>query len=222
MNLPPSTGFGFTSSQSSPDFIDFNSTEKSQRTNNTQLKQGNPVTPGVILSKDSIEIPLEVAFGINNDKTNSSRPTLLPLFRTRYVEDRSTEDLSLIFYQERLSSIPLELQQKLNLEKSKPLEDRDPDLVALDESLRFEANLLALADGLSVPSSDEILIRAQAFLALPNMVKHELLTYGLAVTNFLDRYLVSIGPNDPSYDLLLNVSNQLKEATSLLNLKVEG
>ncbi|MBA2369895.1 MAG: hypothetical protein H0V82_12890, partial [Candidatus Protochlamydia sp.] len=108
--LPPPTGFGFTSSQSSPDFVDLNSTEKSQRTNNTQLKQGNPVSPGVILSKDSIEIPIEVAFGINNDKANSSRPTLLPLFRTRYVEDRTTEDLTFTFYMERLSSLPLELQ----------------------------------------------------------------------------------------------------------------
>ncbi len=148
---------------------------------------------------------------------------MLPLFRTRYVEDRTTEDLTFTFYMERLSSLPLELQQKLNLERSKALEDRDPDLVALDESLHFEANLLALADGLSVPSSDAVLIGAQQFLALPNIVKHELLNYGTTVTNFLDRYLVSIGPNDPSYDLLLNVSSQLKEAIGLLNLKqVEG
>ncbi|CUI15984.1 conserved hypothetical protein [Candidatus Protochlamydia naegleriophila] len=222
MNAPP-TGYGFSSSPTSPDYVDLNSTEKSEQLSNTQMKQGAPTNPGVILTTDSLEVPIEVAFGINSDKASSSKPSLLPLFRTRYVEDRQTEDLSLSYYQERLNSLTLEMQQRLNLDKSKPFEERDPDLIALDNSLKFEAHLMALAGSSSVPGSapdESTLIGAQQYLGLPDLVKQELLNYGLIVTNFLDDHLTTIGPNDPSYDLLLNVSNQLKEAMQLFRSKV--
>ncbi|MCE2983971.1 MAG: hypothetical protein LW832_10470 [Parachlamydia sp.] len=215
MNAPP-TGYGFTGSQYSPDYSDPNTPEKSGQMTNTSVKQGNPINPGVILTKDSLEVPLEVQFGINNEQSGASRPSLLPLFRTRYVEDSQTEDLTLTHYQERLNSLPLELQQRLNLDKSKPLEDRDPDLVALDESLHFESNLLALAAKISISNEDpNLVIRAQQYLAFPDHVKKELLAYANSVTNFLDDHLASIGPNDPAYDLFLGVSNQLKEAMTL-------
>lgn len=217
MNAPP-TGYGFSSSPTSPDYVDLNSTEKSEQLSNTQMKQGAPTNPGVILTTDSLEVPLEVAFGINSDKAGSSRPSLLPLFRTRYVEDRQTEDLTLSYYQERLNSLPLELQQRLNLDKSKPFEERDPDLIALDNSLRFAANLMALAGNLSISGTEpdeSTLISAQQYLGLPDKVKQELLNYGLIVTNFLDDHLAAIGSNDPRYDLLMNVSNQMKEAIQL-------
>ena len=34
-------------------------------------------------------------------------------------------------------------------------EERDPDLIALDTSLKFEANLLAIADRLSAPGTSD-------------------------------------------------------------------
>lgn len=81
---------------------------------------------------------------------------------------------------------------------------------------------MALAGSFSVPGSgpdESTLIGAQQYLGLPDLVKQELLNYGLIVTNFLDDHLATIGPNDPSYDLLLNVSNQMKEAMFLFHLE---
>ncbi|WP_068467246.1 hypothetical protein [Candidatus Protochlamydia phocaeensis] len=216
----PSVGVGFTSSPNSPDYIDLSSKDQVQETTNNRIPQGAPWNKGVILAKDSLEVPIEIAFGINNDRTEPGKPSLLPLFRTRFVDDHQVEDLSRSYYLELRDNLPTDLQKILSQDEAKPnIEDRDPDLMALDNSLRFEANILALADHLSVPQSDEgVLIGAQQFLALPTLVKQELLAYGANVGQFLDRYLAEIGPNDPSYDLLLNVSNQMKEAYQLFNL----
>lgn len=217
----PTVGYGFGESPTSPDYIDLNSTEKSKQLSNTQPKQGVRDNPGVVLTADSLAVPLEFAFAISPDPSNPGRPSLSPLFRLRYVEDKQPDDLSLSYYQERLNSLPLKLQQRLNLDKSKPLEERDPDLVALDTSLKFQAHLMALAHPSSVagsgPPDEAALIGAQQHLELPDKVKDALLQNGSVITHFLDNYLSAIGPNDPSYDLLLKASIQLKEAIQLFS-----
>ena len=58
-------------------------------------------------------------------------------------------------------------------------------------------------------------------MALPEVVQRELSTYGLYATHFLDAYLEKIGRNDPNYEMLLNVSNQMKEAIELFKPKEE-
>jgi len=175
---------------------------------------------GAILTKDSLEIPFEKQISIQSQGAEAGRPFLPPLFRMRFIEDRQVEDLSRDYYQTLRNSLPLLLKNKLERDEAQfTFADRDPDLVALDTSLKFEANLLALADTLSVPSGDEerILLGAQQYVALPSLVQQELVNYGATVLRFLDHYLGSIGPNDASYEILLNVSNQLKEALELLN-----
>jgi hypothetical protein len=213
------TGTGFTGSQYSPEYVDLGSKDKLQQITDTTLKQGSPVNPGVILTKDGLDVPLEVQFGINDEKINSGRPTLLPLFRTRYVDDRTTEDNTQGYYQELRGQLSPTLQNLLAENELKSLEERDPDLVALDMSLRFEANWLAISNGLSVPSSssESALIGAQQFLNMPSMVRSQMLDYGNKVSQFLDTYLATLRRDDPSFDILLNVSNQIKEAILILN-----
>jgi hypothetical protein len=98
------------------------------------------------------------------------------------------------------------------------LADRNPDLVALDTSLKFEANLLALTTMAAVPGSEgeKELLGAQQNLALPAEMQQELIHHGSSVLGFLDHYLDSVGRNDPSYEALINISNQMKEALELL------
>ena len=173
-----------------------------------------------ILTKDSLEVPFEKQISIQSQEAQAGRPFLPPLFRMRFVEDRQIEDLSLAYYQTLRESLPLILKTKLEKDElQSALADRDPNLVALDTSLKFEANLLALADRVSIPSSDEekVLLGAQQHIALPTIVQKELLTYGTSVLGFLDHYLDSIGRSDASYEILVNVSNQIKEALKLLN-----
>ena len=221
MNSTP-IGTGFSSSPNSPDYMDMGSKEILQQQAANKFLQGSPINPGVILTKDSLQVPLEVQFGITDERANSSNPTLMPLIRTRYVEDRTTEDTSLGFYQERRAKLSDGLKQKLDANdeaiRTGQFDLIDQDVLALDMSLKFEANLMALANGLSVPSSghESLLIGAQQYLAMPEAVKSEMISYGSKVVHFLDQHLSQIGSNDPSYDILLNASNQIKEALTLL------
>ncbi len=179
---------------------------------------------GAILTKDSLEVPFEKHISIQSQEADAGRPFLPPLFRMRLIEDRQPEDLSKHYYQTLRNSLSPLLKNKLERDETQlTLADRDPDLIALDISLKFEANLLALTDTLSVPSNDEerILISAQQYIALPSLVQQELLNDGAKVLRFLDHYLSSIGPNEASYDILLNVSNQMREALELLKLNRE-
>lgn len=214
MNIPLSG----TSSNLTPDYTRQLEQEQAKKTGS----QGT--SRGANLSKDSLEIPLEKQFNVSSQQIEAGRPSLPPLFRMRFVEDSRGEDLSRDYYQTLRNSLPPILREKLEKDEAQIVpEDRDPDMVALDSSLRFEANLLALADTLSVPStSDEkVLVGAQQYLALPSLVKQELLAYGTTISHFLDDHLSTIGPNDASYDILFNISNQMKEALNLLSLKGE-
>ena len=162
---------------------------------------------------------------IESQGAEAGRPFLPPLFRMRFVDDHQVEDLSRDYYQTLRNSLSPLLKDKLEKDEAQlVLADRDPDLVALDSGLKFEANLLALADTLSVPSSNDekVLLGAQQYIALPSLVQQEFLTYGANVLRFLDHYLGSIGPNDASYEILLNTSNQMKEALELLNMNREN
>jgi len=198
-------------------------------TKETEHEQAKKATSqrssGAILTKDSLDVPFEAQMSIESQEAEAGRPFLPPLFRMRFVDDHQVEDLSREYYQMLRDSLPLLLKEKLKKDEAQiDLADRDPDLVALDSSLKFEANLLALADTLSVPSSkdEKTLLGAQQYVALPALVQQEFLTYGANVLRFLDRYLGSIGRNDASYEILTNVANQMKEALELLKLNRES
>lgn len=213
MTIPLSS----TNSNLTPDY----SKETTQVQAKKAASQGaSSAGKGVILTKDSLEVPFVEQTSVHANEAEAGRPSLPPLFRARFVDDRQVEDLSRDYYQALRESLPALLKEKLENDEEKLFEDRDPNLVALDTSLKFEANLLALADTILIPNADneKVLLGAQQYLALPEIVQKELLTYGSTVTRFLDHYLSTIGRNDPSYEILVNVSNQIKEALELLSL----
>jgi hypothetical protein len=201
-----------TSSNLTPDY--------GKETAQVQTKKGASARAGkeAILAYDTLEVPLQAPIAPN--EAEAGRPSLPPLFRTRFVEDHQIEELNREYYQMLRHNLSALLKQKLEKDEQEELTERDPDLVALDASLKFEANLLALTDTLLIPSTgdEKTLLGAQRYLALPELVRQELMNYGSVVTHFLDHYLSTIGRNDASYDLLVNVSNQIKEALALMSL----
>ena len=60
--LPPPIGDGFQTSPSSVNYVDVHAKDNLQERTNTGLVHGAPWNPGVILAKDSLEVPLENLF----------------------------------------------------------------------------------------------------------------------------------------------------------------
>lgn len=206
-----------TSSNLTPDY--------SRETTQIQAKKGSSersaASKGATLVKDSLDVRYEKMMPLHSTEAEAGRPFLPPLFRTRFVEDRQVEDSSQEYYQALRDGLSDRLKEKLEKdEMQSALSDRDPDLVALDNSLKFEAHLLALADRLAIPSANDekTQLGAQQLMALPEVVQKELVSYGSTVAHFLDHYLATMSFNDPSYEILLNVSNQIKEALELLSV----
>ena len=212
MSIPVS-GFG---SNLTPDFSE---------TSRVQMKKGSAKESvqekGANLAKDSLEIPFEQQAKIGAQEAEAGRPSLPPLFKMRFVEDREGDELSRDYYLALRKSLSPPLKGKLENEEKLPFNERDPDLIALDGSLKFEGNLLALADSLSAPltGNEPALPGAEHAQALPQTVQKELSSYGSLVCSFLDRYLSQLSRNDASYELFQHVSNQIKEALNLLNYK---
>lgn len=211
--IPLTVRTGVPTGPMAPDYVDLLSKENLQQINNTKIQQGHSATRGVILTQDTINVPLETAFGINNERSETSRPTLMPLFRTRYVEMPKLSNFIESDYAVLRNQLPTELREALESNEKLPFKDQDPDLIALDQSLQFEASRRTLIKILGNPPVDQERALADAvnFIKLPEMVSKNILNYGYTITNCLDRYLGALGPNDPSYDLLLKTSNQIKE-----------
>lgn len=209
------------SGPNSPDYTNPNSKDNMQQINNTTIPQGFNPNKGVVLSSDSLNVPLEVLSHIQNDPSASSRPSLMPLFRTRYVEDPSSSNIGEEEYQTLRNNLPDELKAKLEQDEALPFRERDPDLIALDQSLRFEATMIALLKQLSGtettagPSSLN-------FQNLDNLAETNLIGLTQYMVGALNHYLTDVGPNEPSYDLFLGTYNQMNEALTLLNNKRNG
>jgi len=189
-----------------------------QQRSNSQIHQGHVQNPGVVLTDDTYKIPLEILFWINNNRTELARPSTATLFRLFNVTGDKAPPFALEQYQRLRESLPEELKgQLLNDEKLRFIQ-RDPDLIALDESLSFQAIGLALLDLIAAPalSTERAEAGAITFHAMPDNVKHNLLALTETINAELNTYLNDIGPNDPSFDLLLKASNEMRETFKLL------
>lgn len=217
--IPPSIGDGFQASLSSPSYIDVHSPDKLAERTNSELVHGAPWNKGVVLTKDSLDAPLETQFDLTNARSEQGRPVIPHLFQTRFMEDAPLIEGRPNYYAELRSGLSPLLQTKLTQNEQLDLEDKDPDIAALDAGLKFEAALLESADRLSRPAAanEELKQTTAAFSALPEVTRHATRQFGQQITAFLDTHLSTIGPNDPSYDLLSHISSVLKDAHQLLS-----
>ncbi len=79
---------------------------------------------------------------------------------------------------------------------------------------------MALADTLSLSSQDQqALQRAERYQSLPEIIRQEIVAYGAVMLHFLEQHLLTIDANDASYDMLFTISNQMRDALELLNLR---
>ncbi len=202
----------------SPDYIDFNNKDTTQEWIINRMPTGSG-NKGVVLTKDTLDIPLETQFGIHDERSESSRPTLMPLFRTRYVDTPESQDELTASYQNLVDSLPAPIKEALKNDMSQPFEERDANWIAFDNSLRFLAGFQNTVAILARPTdtSDQAQIRAQNYLQLPNQVKQRLNSYGTDLVNRLNNYLNQIGPNDPAHDLFSNVSSLIAQTIQHLS-----
>lgn len=198
----------------SADYTDPNAKDKSQQMANTKLQQGSnaSINPGVILTADGLDVPLEVMFNLTNQRSESSRPTLMPIFRSRYVEDGQTVGIdSTNDYQALRDSLSPALRGMLEKDETLGFEERDPNLIALDHALHFAAMSLAMSRQFGLPPAEmeKALLAAEKFLDQPSTAQQNLVEYTTVLTSYLNQYLQEVGPNEPGYDLWLNALNQI-------------
>jgi len=220
--LPPPTTVVYTPGPNAPDYMDMQSKEgKQERTNvTTPTISTLSQNPGVVLSKDGLDVPLEFAFQILNERTGFTRPSLMPLFRTRYVAGAKEEEPSAATeYQKLRDALNPEMKQRLSDNEKLPLAQQDPSLIAFDQALRFEAVTTAIIKYLGGPDMDPERAVADAanFKNMPEATKQNMLNVSQMILNGVDSYLVTVGPNDPAFVLLSGAAGQIKEAMALLN-----
>ncbi len=216
--LPPSIGTGFTGSQYAPDYVDMLSKEKLNEMNTRNPVQNSPVQPGVVLAKDGLDVWINES-GITNVKGEPARPSLATINKTLITSyPNLPEDKSITHYHNLRSGLPDDLKGQLTDDEEKTFEERDPNLIAMDANKRLNANWMAMAEGLSVPSSKDepISTATKAFNAMPETVGNNMLHHGAKIGHHLDHYLSTIRSDTPGFDILLNASNQIKDAGTIL------
>lgn len=216
--LPPNINIGTNAGATNPFYNDPGSKDNIQELRNTRIQQGHSQNRGVPLAQDSLDIPIELQFGINNERTESSRPTLMPLNRTRFVQ---MPPISSSYEQEYIqlrNSLPEDLRTKLEEDERLHFSKRDPDLIAFNESLKFEAARRMMIQYLAAPPADleRALASAANYSNMPETILKNILSHSSHVLNKIDDYLNQIGPNDPSYDNYLNASNLAHDAIRIL------
>ena len=219
----PPTFIGIPTGPLSPIYDDFSSKDKSQERSNTTLANAPGTSKGVVLTTDTLDVPLESLIKLANERTETSRPTLSPLFRTRYVDSNPPQPMSVeSFYEalrERLPTSPINLKSRLEYDESLNFKDRNPDFIALDQSLWFQANVLStFIERLGRPRdvSGHVKIAAEEFQNLPDQIKNNAVNWSHTILTYLDKHLQNVGPNDPSYDLFLEASNQMRDALNII------
>jgi hypothetical protein len=189
-----------------PDYLDLNSTDVLKETVNNRIISTGYGNQGALLVKDTLDVPIE-NWGIFDSRSESSRPSLMPLIRTRFVNREDFPDFSTSYYQELRDSLPSEFQRALSHDESLfYFEERDPQWIAFDQSLHFLANLHVLEAFMKAQTGESESVQAAAnqFMQLPQEVKAQVFSYVNEINQALRTHLNGLGPNDPSYDLLSN------------------
>lgn len=217
-----SLGAGFEfSTPNTPNYIDYSSPDKSEEIVNSRIASGSGNT-GVPLAKDGVDIPLEYAIPLKDERSAGSRPTLYPLFRTRYAELTPQTNWDIQGYYTKLKdSLSPETRFQLETDLKQLFEDRTPDWVAMDSSVRFAASILLLAHQAARPfsfdtDSDYQTKAIRHFQELPHQAEQELLNYSQEVYQFASQYLGELGRNDPSYEMFANALIALQQGRLLL------
>ncbi len=182
--------------------------------------QGADNGKGAHLTTDSLETPLEVLISVHSQAADSNQPSLVPLARTAFEEESQKTDPSRDYYLQRRESLPPMLKHKLNEDEKQPLEERDPDLLALDASLHQEAYLVTFANQLTLlkVTPEQLSTHTQQEYALLNLVQQETRAMGVQTLHALERYVDLLGVDAPGREALHQVSNQLKESIAFLSV----
>lgn len=121
-------------------------------------------------------------------------------------------------YNNLLQGLSSNLKSRLEADLQKPIEERDPNLHALDLTLQFAAGVMSSIARFSrsIPDKDPALEGAQMYQSLPNAANQASLSFASTVLDALEQYALSLGPNHPSYDMFMQVVDETKRQIEFL------
>jgi hypothetical protein len=96
------------------------------------IRQGSDSNSGAILTKDSLEVPLESQVSISSDSSAAGHPYLAPPTQVRVADESQEDDAAYHYYLDRRANSTLKLSQN----------ETNPNLLALDDSWKFEGNIV--------------------------------------------------------------------------------
>lgn len=168
---------------------------------------------GAILSKDSLEVPYEKQFTLQTSEASAGRPSLPPLFQMRLAEDHQMKDLIRNYYQMLRNQLSPILKEKLEIDETIVLiDERDPQMTALDANLLFQATLLAYTDSILLKKTD----KNNSYSEFQTLVRDELLKYGETIADKVKGYLPSLGKTDPANEIFSSVLRDINSSIQLL------
>lgn len=190
------------------------------KTKNTLVQGGNPSSKGVILTQDSLEVPLEIQNPIQNDRYNQTRPTLPPAVQLLLASSKPGEAPN--FYDEVFDKLSDGRQNSIAQNSVLQLDDQNQELTAFNHVVNMGADLLGASHAISNNAIDSI-ADIKTFQELPDKVQAGIIGNVGKFITLAEEHLNKIGPNDPAYDQLSAAIGKLKSAgNTLLDLEDEG
>lgn len=113
----------------------------------TAIRQGSDSNPGAILTKDSLEVPLEAQVSIHSDSSAAGHPYLAPPTQVRVADESQEDNAAYQYYLDRRANSTLKLSQN----------ETNPSLLALDDGWKFEGNIVGglIAFAKTAPTKNE-------------------------------------------------------------------
>jgi hypothetical protein len=213
-NDPSQLGWMNTKSESDPLVGGGRQTNAQQ--NSTQVGSSQNV---LLASPEemSAKIPLFIKAGPIGFQPSAANHPLLDLSFDKFrdvSEGGSKGNLeSFIAYESLFNALSKNLQDKLNAEMQKPIEERDPDVHALSLSLDFTASTLSILSSFSreIDEKSPIFKTAADYQSLPDSASYESLAFTASVlTAFENHANNALGPNHPQFDGLMGILNEVK------------
>lgn len=213
-NDPSQLGWMNTKSESDP-VVSGGRQENAQK-NFTQV--GTPQNVLLATPEEmSAKIPLFIKAGHIGFQPSAANHPLLDLAFDKFRDISGTSvgtNLEMeIAYENLFNALSKNLQDKLNAEMQKPIEQRDPDMRALALNLELGASILSIVSSFSreIDANSPMLKVAGDYQALTDSTGLASLAFTASVLTAFEKHAVTtLGPNHPEFDALMGIVSELK------------
>lgn len=182
----------------------------------TSVQVGSQMNILLATPDEMVNIPLFIKAGpMNFERSAPEHPVLTAAFeKFRDVTGGKVgaNPEMFIAYETLFNALSKNLQDKLNAEMQKPIEQRDPDIQALALTLAFGASILSIVSSFSrgIEEKSSIHKVAEEYRSLPNLAGNAALTFMASVLTAYEEHAATLGPNNSQFNALMGIMNELK------------